>query len=57
MSKTINRNLSVELSNHIAWELEKLCNHDISKKEAHKSIVEQIEKTLLKIDVKIEKDL
>lgn len=56
MSKTINRNLKVDLSNQISWELEKLSNHEVSKKEATKNIMDYVEKTLLKIDVKIDKD-
>lgn len=56
MSKVLNRNLKVELSNQILWELEKLSCHEVSKKEAHKNIIENIRATLLKIDVEIEKD-
>lgn len=56
MSKTINRNLKVNLSNQISWELEKLSNHEVSKTEATKNIMNYVEKTLLKIDVKIENE-
>lgn len=56
MSKVLNRNLKVGLSNQVLWELEKLSSHDVSKNEAHKNIMENIKAALLKIDVEIEKE-